>query len=599
MKLKSALFIAILGLSPWGEYSFSKTADAIPLQFQADKNNIQILPQRFEYNLVDEDHIRIGDIVIDSTTFGFQISSKIEANGKYRARFIWPAGLLKEGTLTIRDNTGKSIWSATVSPKNTRLLNADTKSAPAGPGAPSATKELVRNHRTEFITNDFEVSRIEDMKYLPFMNFCINRKTVDTEITLCSKELYLNFQDKLRIVSRAQGRRESFVEINGKSVGRQGIIFLNDEKENIGFRALTQSGAILEVETRMKHVDFRDIALSEDKKDLILTASGAEPVNEDRVLRISDKEWQYDVDAQRPILYLKGEGDIPMRQELYVKGRIPTESVRPYLTAGAHRRVYKSEIKVEVENAPGTQLATTVASQELKKIDDTHALWTINEIPNGQTSRHYLRVSEGNDAFTAAFDIYREFAFDGGMLISYWNPSGQLYSSAFANWWIENFFGMEHPWSRLHWGLRVEQTLNVLQKNTEINLGITHLELLWRSASGFHFVDPTWGLTLPIEIIQASGIGVTSAGIGAFYSAPAPANWQKWMKWYDAKFTYLLGGSGSVQLKYAYQLQTLGYYHVDHRLSWNYGLGLAQYAFDTAVSSKLQFQILGGASYRF
>ncbi|RYZ75518.1 MAG: hypothetical protein EOP04_33225, partial [Proteobacteria bacterium] len=241
--------------------ALAKSAESVPLQFQADKNNIQILPQRFEYNLVDEDHIKIGDIVIDSTTFGFQISSKPEASGKFRARFIWPVGLLKDGTLSIRDNTGKSIWSVTVSRKNTRIMNA-------GP----ATKELVRNQLTEFVTDQFEVAKVEDMKFLPFMNFCINRTTQDTNIYLCSKELYLGTQGKLGIRSRTQGRRQAFVEINGRNVGKQGTIFLNDEKENIGFRAMTQSGAILEVETRMKPVDFKDVVLSADKKNLILTA---------------------------------------------------------------------------------------------------------------------------------------------------------------------------------------------------------------------------------------------------------------------------------------------------------------------------------------
>ncbi|MBC7371469.1 MAG: hypothetical protein H7326_07890 [Bdellovibrionaceae bacterium] len=570
--------------------AFAKSADSIPLQFQVDKNNIQILPQRFEYNLVDEDHIKIGDIVIDSTTFGFQISSKPEPNGKFRARFIWPAGLLKDGTLSIRDNTGKSIWSVAVNRKNTRIINTQD-----GKGS---AKDLQRNQLTEFVTDQFEVSRVEDMKYFPFMNFCINRTTQDTNIYLCSKELYLGAQPKLAIRSRAQGRRQAFVEINGKSVGNQGIIFLNDEKENIGFRAMTQSGAILEVETRMKPVDFKDVVLSEDKKSLILTASGAEPVNEDRVKRISDEEWQYEVDAQRPILYLKGEGEIPMRQEFYVKGKIPTEAARPYLPADAIRRVYQPQLKLQVESASGTTVSPTSANQQLEKIDENHQLWTISDIPNGQTSRHFLRVTEGDSAFTAAYDIYRDYAFEGGAIASYWVPASQMYATLYANWWIENLFGIENAWSRLHWGARAEQSLNVIQKDGEVNLSITHLELIWRAKAGFHFVDPTWGLTLPVEILQATGTSTTSPGVGVFYSAPAPAQWQKWMKWYDAKFVYLLGGSGTIQLKSAVQLQTLGYYHVDSRLSLNYGLGLSQYMFDPG-QSKMQFQLLGGLSYRF
>src|SRR5437868_3724177 len=282
-----------------------KSEGGLPLFFQADKNNIQVLPQRFEYNLVDEDHIKIGDIIIDSTTFGFQIAPSVNFPGKFRARFIWPSGLLKDGSLLLKDNTGKAIWTTNFNRKSIHLINP-------------ATTEQDKNVRTqlaELVVDQLNPALVEDMKYFPFMNFCISRTNQDTRIYLCSKEVYLTSKEnRLTISSRAQGKRNAFVEINAKSVGNQGIIFLNNENENIGFRAMTQSGAILEVETRMKPVDFKDVVLSDDQKKLILTASGAEPVNEESVQRISNDEWQFEIDAQRPILYLKGEGDIPMRQ---------------------------------------------------------------------------------------------------------------------------------------------------------------------------------------------------------------------------------------------------------------------------------------------
>ncbi|WP_413291019.1 hypothetical protein [Bdellovibrio sp. HCB337] len=570
----------------------AKKADqAIPLFFQADKNNIQVLPQRFEYNLIDEDNIKIGDIVIDSTTFGFQIAPSTQFPGKYRARFIWPSGLLKEGSILIKDNTGKAVWTTNVSRRQIRLVNAEPK---------EGQDKTVRTQLAELVVDQINPVLIEDMKYFPFMNFCISRTNLDTKIYLCSKETYLTSQNnRLTIKARGQGKRPPFVEINGKNVGHQGIIFLNNENENIGFRAMTQSGAVLEVETRMKPVDFKDVVLSEDKKEIILTASGAEPVNEEKVTRISDDEWKFNLDVQRPILYLKGEGDIPMRQEFYIKGNTPADTARPSLDKNSFDRLYKPDVELKGTIAAGTTVSEGDETGRVEKLEGNRFRWRIEKIPAGETSRHYLRVNHEQNSYIAGYDIYRDFPFEAGALASYWTPAGQIYGDLHGTWWIENFVGSSADWSRLHFGLHARESLLLLKKSGEPNMNITHLELIWRSKAGFHFQDKTWGLLLPVEMIQATGVSVTSFGVGYFYSdKPATKKMKKYFDWYDIKFNYLLGGGGDVKLKNAIQLTALAYKHVDKRFSWSYGAGLNQYSFDPG-ESKMQFQLTGGANYRF
>lgn len=568
-----------------------KAEDAIPLFFQADKNNIQVLPQRFEYNLLDEDNIKIGDIVIDSTTFGFQIAPSTQFPGKYRARFIWPSGLLKEGSVLIKDNTGKAVWTTNINRRNIRLVN---------PQIPKDQGKVERTQLAELIVDQLNPALIEDMKYFPFMNFCISRTTLDTKIYLCSKETYLTSQDnRLTIKARDRGKRPPFVEINGKSVGHQGIIFLNNENENIGFRAMTQSGAILEVETRMKTVDFKDVVLSEDKKEIILTASGAEPVNEDKVTRVSDDEWQFKLDVQRPILYLKGEGDIPMRQEFYIKGNVPSETARPSLDKNSFDRIYKPEVDLKGTAAPGTSVSPGDDTSRVEKLEGGRFRWRAEKIPAGETSRHYLRVSHEQNSYLAGYDVYRDFPFEAGALASYWTPAGQIYADLYGTWWIENFMGSSAAWSRLHWGVHARESLLLVKKDGEANVNMTHLELIWRAKAGFHFQDKTWGLLLPVELLQGSGVSITTLGVGAFYSDKSTTKKLKhYFDWYDIKFNYLLGGSGDVKLKNGLQLSALAYRHVDKRLSWNYGVGVNQYSFDPGTS-KLQFQFTGGANYRF
>lgn len=576
--------------------TFVHAADSIPLFFQADKNNIQVLPQRFEYNLVDEDHIKIGDIVIDGTTFGFQVAPSVNFPGKYRARFIWPAGLLKEGSLLLKDNTGKAVWTTNFNRKTVKLVSPVS--------TPEQEKEQqergFRTQLAELIVDQINPALIEDMKYFPFMNFCISRTNQDTRIYLCSKEVYLtNKENKLTIRARSQGKRTAFVEINGKSVGNQGIIFLNNENENIGFRAATQSGAVLEVETRMKPVDFKDVVMSADGKDLVLTASGTEPVNEEKVKRISDEEWQFDLDASRPILYLKGEGDIPMRQEFYIKGTVPTDMSRPFVDKDSFSRIYKPVLELHGNYPEGTSVSSNAPNEKVEKLSGNRFRWRLSEIPAGETSRHYLRVAHEENSFLAAYDVYRDFPFEAGLVATYQNPSSQFFANIYGNWWIENFLGSEANWSRLHWGVNLRETLLLTKKDGEANLNVTHAELLWRAKPGFHFQDKTWGLSLPFEMLQGNGLSLSTFGLGAFYSDKAQKRYQSYMNWYDVKFNYLMGGtSGNVKLKSAMSLMGTAYYHQDKRLSWLYGLGISQYSFDPGPA-KMQFMLSGGAQYRF
>jgi len=592
-----ALRILFSTIAIGATFATTHAAENIPLFFQADKNNIQVLPQRFEFNLVDEDHIKIGDIVIDGTTFGFQIAPSINFPGKFRARFIWPAGLLKEGSILIKDNTGKAIWTTNVNRRSTKLISRENKDADQE--QPNDDKGL-RTQLAEFIVDQMNPALIEDMKYFPFMNFCISQTNLDTRIYLCSKELYLTAKDnRLLVRTRSQGKRTPYVEINGKSVSNQGSIFLNDEDENIGFRAMTQSGAILEVETRMKPVDFKDVVLTPDKKELVITASGTEPVNEEKVRRLSDDSWQINLDAERPILYLKGEGNIPMRQEFYVKGEVPVDIARPALDIKSFNRIYKPELTLLGNYAPGSSVNSNAPNEKVEKLADNRFRWRLTEIPAGETSRHYLRVGHEKNSYLAAYDIYRDFPFEAGVMANYWTPAGQIYADINAHWWIEDFLGSSANWSRLHWGLNFKESLLLTKKDGEANINITHLELMWRVTPGFHFQDKTWGLTVPYEILQGSGINVSGFGLGAFYSDKAQKRYQRYMHWYDLKFNYLVSGSGSdVKLKSGMNLAGTAYYHVDKRLSWTYGFGISQYSFDPGTS-KMQFQLMGGANYRF
>ncbi|MGE5086357.1 MAG: hypothetical protein ACM3MG_08675, partial [Bacillota bacterium] len=148
--------------------------------FQADKNNLQVLPQRFEYTLLDEDRLRIGDILIDSTMVTFHLEAPNEKGAPYRIRFTWPSELLKDGELAIKNNSGKAIFTTKLNKEAVRVSSN-----------PHVEDETLRANIASLSVGLKDNTLVEDMKYLPFMTFCIYRQSEDTKIYLCSKELYL------------------------------------------------------------------------------------------------------------------------------------------------------------------------------------------------------------------------------------------------------------------------------------------------------------------------------------------------------------------------------------------------------------------------
>jgi hypothetical protein len=570
--------------------SFATEDHPIPMLFQADKNNVQILPQRFEYSLINESQIKIGDILIDSSTFGFQIAPSATHSTGFRARFVWPVGLVKTGQLLIKNNTGKSIWSAPIRTAEIKLLKVPEKTDP--PAAPGTT---LRSQLAEVTFDGLPSGVVEDMKYLPFVSFCVMKLDEDTRINLCSRELYVGtVKGHPSIRSRSRGKKTPFVEINGRAVSNQGLIFLNDPTQNIGFRAMTESGATLEIETRMQPVDFKDVVQGEDKKVFLLTAYGAEPVTEDKVERISPNEWRATVSAERPVLYLKGAGEIPMRQEFYVKGELPSEHLRPHLSEKTFAHTLQPRTQLSGTSAPGASVTAAMKDDQVETSGDSFQ-WTIENIPAGQTSRHFVKVAP---MFIAGFDIHREFAWEAELGAKAWLPAAQFVGDGAVTWWAEDFLGSTDDWAHMHWGVRIHQASVLNQKTDQANISATDFELLWRATPGFHFVDTSWGLSLPVELLQSTPVNGTAFGVGAFYNEKSPALLGKWFDWLEYRLAYLLATSGDPKLSSAIKAEALAYHHFDVRWSAQLGLGFINYAFDPGPS-KPQVQLKTAAVYRF
>lgn len=546
-----------------------------PLYFQADKNNLQVLPQRFEYTLLDQDRLKVGNILIDTTEIQFQIERTGDKKNPYAIRFQWPAGLIKEGKLAIKNNSGKAIFTRTIQPGDLKLSGANI----------NEDGLIVETANLTF--SDIDSSIIDDMKYFPFMNFCIFKESYETRLYLCSKELYLSSQGGAMVIkSRDSTKRNANIDINGKIVGNQGIIYLNDRNENVAFKAQTQTGAFLEIETRMKDVDFKDAVLSPDGKRIVLTASGAKPFDTRNVKILSEDEWQISLPRSRPVLYLKGEGDIPMRQEFFIRGALPREGNRLFVSPRSPSRTYSSSLRLTGVTPKGVEAATVAkdSSSTLRKTKGQQFQWSITDIPSGVSSRHYLLSKHGEESFTVGYDVFRGRPFVFDLKANYQTPAGTGYASVGLQWWIENILGLDADWARFHWGLNVSYASQIMKNDEYPEFDKLNFELLWRAQEGFYFVDSTWGLYLPIEMLQGSGSSLMAYGAGFFMHTKTQSPlWRKWAAWSEWKAQYLFAGSGDVELSSAYHLGWTGYKSLSSNWYFSYGAFVEDYKFDPAA----------------
>ncbi|WP_413584578.1 hypothetical protein [Bdellovibrio sp. HCB274] len=586
MKKYSVLVLALMV----GSTALAETRK--PMLFQASKNNLQVLPQRFEYTLIDEDRLKVGDILIDSTKVTFDLQPPTKNDAPYKVRFTWPADLLKDGELAIKNNAGKAIF--------TTRLNQDIVKVSKN----ERDEENLRSDLASLTVELKDAKIVDDMKYLPFMTFCIYRQSEDTQTYLCSKELYLSSaKGQLEVLPRSSSKKSAQVEINGKVVGNQGIIYLNDRSESVAFKALTQSGAFLEIETRMNEVDFKDAVQTENGQRIVVTASGAQPADGSKVRRLTDGSWQTVLSKERPLIYLKGDGDIPMRQEFYVRGAIPPATIRPSLSSNSVTQTYSSNLKLEGAAPAGVTVSGDGSDKDATfQSEGNRFIWNLRNLPSGKSTRHFVQVQSGENTFMAGYDIERGNPFSGWLGLRYQTPSGIAFGTLGLEWWFENFLGINSNATRLHWGLAVSRDQHLTTNDDYPEVDMTNAELFWRANAGFHLVDETWGLSLPMQMVQAPEGSSMAYGLGVFVQNKPTAAWlKKAMEWSELKVQYYFGGSGSdFKVSNAYRVEGNGYYQIKKDFYLKYGLGLSSYKYDPAAPKEdMQIELNGMAFWKF
>lgn len=390
------LILIIFVVCILGEKAFSNN-----LMFPIERSSVKALPQRFEYQLLNANQFRVGDLTINANDIGMRLNT----SGKDRKfLFFWPPDLLESSELVIKDSSGKSVW-------RKKLGKQQVVFKKGSRGNRLATFEMTLTEEDKLFA---------ELKRTPFIRFCAHQEAPQTKVYFCSKDLFLiKNQNGFAIQARNSRRPESFVEINGETVGNQGSIFLNSSLDSLSMRGLMLSGSTIEIDTRMKDVNFQDAVLSADGKTLIVTAKNRE---KDPLLR--DQEvWTAQLNVDRPFLYLKGEGNIPLRQEFIVEGPVRKESVKVQITSTAKTATTSSSIDLDLRTPQNIELSSDDKMTELRKQSDGTYEWRLLGLRRNQVNRRFVRVTDmstnPNQVFYAAYDIQRTSGFEALVYASY------------------------------------------------------------------------------------------------------------------------------------------------------------------------------------
>lgn len=527
-------------------------APSYSLFFPFEKNNVQILPQRFEYELLDKDQFRIGNALFDARLFEFEVNPKKDGNHKLLVR--WPATLLTNGEITIRDNIGKAIWVFPVAKSTTRLQRKQ-----------QGTGTIL----TAQVEGDLLPPRIFDqLQYMPYFRVCIQKADQLTRIAICSKDFYFPRVSKKdspkgkEIQSRDSDRKESFVNINGNKVDPVGLIFLQGVSSVISLRVLLLSGAQIEVDTRLKKVDFRDMYMSEDGERLVVSAFGAEPVAGQKVSRREDGSWQTELNINRPVIYLKGEGDIPMKQEFVTEGNIRRQLLKVESLDPLPRFTYSDRVHVRLKKSPTYKLSTP---DELSKLEDRDAEtmeWTLLNLTDGVRNRRLVRLNQGEEYFMAAWEVERHLP---------WHVKASLGLPFMARVHFERWFDNQH----LSLGGDFEHNFTGSKANDKSAQRLRGL-LYWSIPKHINMKDLGWGVVLAPQAFTFDTVKTQSVQAGLFYRAPTPAKIKFLGDYFHFESELFGAGMGDPTLTNSMMFRTEFIYRIEGSRYWFWGLEARQ-----------------------
>lgn len=480
------------------------------LQFPARYNHVQPLPQKFEYSLRDSYRFLLGNRIIDTSHFEFDITPTATS---IEVRMKWPANLFDKGNLVLLSPSGVSILST----------------------------PLKQNQNEYFIQNGNPL--LTQLLGLSFFKFCISQYELNTGMEVCSPELVAKGRGaNLKIISQPNTHKPR-IQINGRAVTPHGIVFLNDEKESLSFRAIAASGAEFKMDTRSINLEFLDV-LNVNDSLMSITIKGPFPLAPAQYKIIKDDVWSVTLKKDRALVYIAGEGKVPLRQEFVVQGNLPTEANRLYLEKTSPTRAYASGLQLYGWTPQkGTPQAADTGAEVV--VTGSRFSWALKNLSIGQDKMSTIQIVDGSDVFTAGYSFSRAFANRIEILGGLNSYKNKAYFGAEAQMWLESLPFLSRL-TQQHVGLGVTYNQDLIGKIKNIQ---AELDAYWRINKGLQFYDASYfaGIALQNWTYESNSLQTFAPILG--WMGPSFKR-LKYFDWQEFYLKYSLAGkSGQVELK--------------------------------------------------
>lgn len=561
----SALWILTASLVSFG------SPESKQLFFPFEKNSIKILPQRFEYELMNEKEMRIGDEIFRSQDLSFSFAQPKPGASTTLARFQWSGSMFLEGKFVLMDSTGKAIWSKEVPSKGFKVEKR--------------SQGDVRSESYKYDDRSFPAATLTRLRLYPFFRFCMAREGDRTHVLFCSRDLYVKSepkQKKLSLKARTTAP-EAQLEINGQEVSEKGIIFLETVNDPLILRAHFKNGALMDLETRLQSVEFRDITLNEKNK-IIVKAAGAEPADPKMAKKLGANTWLAELDPERPEIYLKGSAGIPMKQEFLVKGKLRPQDLNIEAADELKTQTYSSSYAISLRK-PKDWKAQAEEDSHIESEEDTSLTWVMEDLGYDEPNRRHLKLTKGDQVFYAAHELTR---FRSWQYLAV--AGAPLDAQISATKWLEGF----------RFGTRFEADRQFMTfQSDDPALGWFGLSALMNFTPTILGQGPQTGALLGVRNWTADSASNLGLAAGVYTQGPAPSWFKGWGEQWLADFQFHSGmGGDTTKVKTALETNLLLTREWQEGRNWIYGLQImsTQAEKDEVSKNLIWFSIRGGIS---
>lgn len=347
---------------------FGRLPLAYGLNLVAEENRVEILPQKFEYEVIPPHKVVFGEREINSSMISVKIL-RSPSQGLTGFSLEWPSLFLPQTQIRLRNHNQQVLFESNHFEENLILA----------PSFKSSTRLFLKS------------PIMESLQRLPFFRFCFLQSEQETFLEFCSAPFALvrssnvsNNPETLNSGTTSLVRRKTTfdktsMQLDFRPVENKGLVLLNEPQRKLQVRVEFESGEFLVGELQHKPVQYLNLQRTSDN-EIEIVAEGTSPVDRNTVKLLSETKWISKMNLSSPKIYLLGSMGIPMRQDFIFHQMPLPEEVRPRTTFKDIAPTYSSTLTIRGEFNPESSQLRTIDPRDTLEIDGKEFVWTIRGV---------------------------------------------------------------------------------------------------------------------------------------------------------------------------------------------------------------------------